>query len=262
MTDEEKEEIKRQRRRVAGFMTALTFFTLLFIGASYLVSVVMTNYFSERTEGEKLIPVSGGEALSVVVIDPGHGGEDGGSTSGEVLEKDLNLAEAKDVADILRLIGIPVKMTRTEDRALYDLFGDLEDYTGKKKIYDLKNRVRFATEEDGVYLGIHMNKFPESKYRGLQVYYSGNNDESAKFAKVIREEVASGLQPWNGRETKRATSAIFVLDRLRIPAVLVECGFISNAEDLAELTDPAYRARLAAVIASAAAKYETESAAY
>ena len=259
MNNSEKETVRRERRRVALFMAALTVFTALFIAASYLVSVVLTNHFSELSEGEKMIPVSGGAALRTVVIDPGHGGEDGGSTSGEILEKDLNLAEAKDVADILRIIGIPVGMTREEDIALYDLYGDLDDYSGKKKTYDLKNRVRFATEADGIYLGIHMNKFPESKYRGLQVYYSGNNEESASLASSIQSEVASRLQPWNERETKRATSAIFVLDRLRVPAALVECGFISNAEDLSELTDPAYRARLAAVIASAVARYETDA---
>ena len=262
MNIEEKEEIGRQRRRVAGFMAVLTVFVALFIAASYLVSVVLTNHFSELSEGEKMIPVSGGAALRTVVIDPGHGGEDGGSSCGEVLEKDLNLAEAKDVRDILRLMGVPVSMTREEDKAVYDLYGDLDDYSGKKKIYDLKNRVRFATEAGGIYLGIHMNKFPEERYRGLQVYYSGNDEESERLASAIQKDAAERLQPWNKRETKRATSAIFVLDRLRVPAVLVECGFLSNPEDLSELTDPAYRARLAAVISYSVAKYETERSGY
>ena len=255
-------EEKKDRRRTAGFMAAFAVFIVLFIAAAYFVSVVLTNHFSELSEGEKMIPVSGEKSFRTVVIDPGHGGEDGGSSCGEVLEKDLNLAEAKDVRDILRLMGIPVCMTREEDKAVYDMYGDLDDYSGKKKIYDLKNRVRFATEADGIYLGIHMNKFPEEKYRGLQVYYSGNNEESAKIASVIQSDAAQRLQPWNGRETKRATSAIFVLDRLRTPAVLVECGFLSNPEDLAELTDPSYRARLAALIASSVAKYEAERSGY
>ena len=162
-------------KRTAPFMAGLILFVLLFSAAAYLIAVVMTNYFSELSEGESLIPISASEAMPLVVIDPGHGGEDGGSTSGEVLEKDINLALSEDIFDLFRLIGIPAKMTRTTDTALYDLYGDLEEYAVKKKLYDLKNRVRFVKEEGGgVYLGIHPNKFPESKYRGLQVYYSQN----------------------------------------------------------------------------------------
>ncbi|MBQ7671362.1 MAG: N-acetylmuramoyl-L-alanine amidase [Clostridia bacterium] len=249
-------------RRVFVFMLGLFLFAFLFAAAAYFISVVMTNWSAKLQGEEPPIPVSSDGMLPVLIVDPGHGGEDGGSSSGETLEKDLNLELALALRDICDLTGLPVKLTRESDTALYDLYGDLDDYSGKKKIYDLKNRVRFATEEGGVYLGIHMNKFPDAKYRGLQVYYSPNDPGSVALADAVADEVNGKISPWNGRKSKKATSAIFVLDRLKIPAVLVECGFLSNPEDLEALCDPSYRASLASAIFSGAAKYETGASGY
>ena len=247
-------ELTGERRRVLPFMAGLILFVAVFTAAAYLVSVVMTNYFSELTEGERMIPVSG-ESLPVIVIDPGHGGEDGGSTSGEVTEKELNLAVGECIYRLAVLTGHPAKLTRRSDVALYDLYGDLADYAGKKKAYDLRNRVRFASDQGGVYLGIHMNKFPDPSVSGLQVWYSPNDPRSAEFAKEIQDAAIAHLSEDCRRETKRADSSIFVLDRLEIPAVLTECGFISNPEELSRLTDPAYRRLLSCVVFSAAARF-------
>ena len=192
----------------------------------------------------------------IIVIDAGHGGEDGGA-SGEdgTKEKDLNLLVAQSLADILTAAGYDVRMTRTDDRLLYDLYGDLTDYKGHKKTYDLRNRLRF-TEEAGadLLLSIHMNKFPQPQYSGLQVYYSPNAPESRTVAEVIRNYTKLYLQPENERETKAATSSIYLLHRIQRPAVMVECGFLSNEEELSRLKDDTYRRQLALVIACAAAE--------
>lgn len=192
----------------------------------------------------------------IIVIDAGHGGEDGGA-SGEdgTKEKDLNLLVAQSLADILTAAGYDVRMTRTDDRLLYDLYGDLTDYTGHKKTYDLRNRLRF-TEEAGadLLLSIHMNKFPQPQYSGLQVYYSPTAPESRTVAEVIRNYTKLYLQPENERETKAATSSIYLLHRIQRPAVMVECGFLSNEEELSRLKDDTYRRQLALVIACAAAE--------
>ena len=192
----------------------------------------------------------------IIVIDAGHGGEDGGA-SGEdgTKEKDLNLLVAQSLADILTASGYDVRMTRTDDRLLYDLYGDLTDYTGHKKTYDLRNRLRF-TEEAGadLLLSIHMNKFPQPQYSGLQVYYSPTAPESRTVAEVIRNYTKLYLQPENERETKAATSSIYLLHRIQRPAVMVECGFLSNEEELSRLKDDTYRRQLALVIACAAAE--------
>ena len=93
-----------------------------------------------------------------------------------------------------------------------------------------------------------MNKFPIEKYKGLQVYFSKNNEQSRSLASAIQENVKATLQPDNNRKCKGATSSIFVLDRITVPAVLVECGFLSNREDTKLLMSDLYRAKLSLVI--------------
>lgn len=189
----------------------------------------------------------------VFVIDAGHGGEDAGAVAEDgTLEKDLNLRIASILRSLCALNGNQAIMTRENDRLLYDLYGDLKDYTGKKKIYDLKNRVRLTREHEGaVLVSIHMNKFAKKQYYGTQVYFSKNNPESESLAREIQARARLYLQPENNRQIKRATSEIFVLDSLDCPAVLVECGFLSNEGELALLKDEEYQAKMAMTIFSA-----------
>ena len=243
------------RRQVVRFMAGLVIFAALFGAAAYFISVVVTNYFSELSGEGRQIPVSAVEG-PLLIIDPGHGGEDGGSSSGEVLEKDLNLAVSENIYYLCALTGVPAKCTRRDDGALYDMYGDLVDYTGRKKAYDLRNRVRFAKEEGGgVFLSVHQNKFSDPAYSGLQVWYSPNDERSRTLAEMIQSAARERLAPENAREVKKSTSSIYVLDRAEIPAVLVECGFLSSPDDLARLTDPGYRRRLSALIFSQTAKF-------
>jgi len=172
------------------------------------------------------------------------------------LEKDLNLTVARNLADICAIFGQNVSLTRNSDTLLYDAFDDLEDYSGKKKTYDLKNRLRMAEESGAsLFVGIHMNKFPQESSKGLQVYYTKNADGSENAARMIQNYAKTHLIPWNEREIKGATSAIYLLHRIRMPAVLVECGFLSNPADCASLTDPAYQRQLASVIFSACTEW-------
>ena len=255
--------VKDGKKRTVGFMAGLILFVLVFAAASYFIAVVVTNHFSELTEGVPFIDISADDPLPTLVIDPGHGGEDGGASSGEVLEKDLNLSVSEDIFYLCVMAGVPVKMTRRTDTALYDMYGDLSDYSGKKKTFDLRNRVRFVRENGaGAYLGIHMNKFPKEQYKGLQVYYSPNSEDSPRLAKNIQDAVRRYVSPENEREIKKASGSIFVLDRITSPAVLVECGFLSNAEDLEALCDPVFRLRLASVVFSSVASFECGDGGY
>lgn len=191
-----------------------------------------------------------------VVIDAGHGGEDGGTSGGGLTEKDVNLAVAESMYDILSAAGVECVMTRTDDRLLYDKYGDLSDYTGRKKVYDLRNRLRIAEEhEDAVFVSVHMNYFASKKYSGLQVWYSPNDASSRTLADTVQSTVRKYLQPDNDRETKRAGSAIYLLDRIRTPAILVECGFLSNDEECARLGDGDYRRSLALVMSEAVMEF-------
>ena len=173
------------------------------------------------------------------------------------LEKDLNLEISTLLFSILELNGKEAILTRDSDTLLYDKYGDLENYTGKKKVYDLKNRLKIAEEkENSIYVGIHMNKFPDSKYSGLQVYFSPNTEVSYELAKDIKDTVFENLQPNNKRQVKRADGSIYILHNAKIPAVLVECGFLSNESELELLKSDNYRRALAVNLFSAIVKYE------
>ncbi len=186
----------------------------------------------------------------VVVIDAGHGGEDCGAigTNGAE-EKDLNLGIAKNLEAILRANGIQTVMTRSEDVLLYD---KNSDYHGQKKVQDLATRRSIAEQYDtALFISIHMNSFPESQYNGLQVYYSPNHEASQTFAQDIQELTRRTLQGKNNRKIKASGEGIYLLDRLACPAILVECGFLSNDEECERLCDPVYRQQLSLVIALA-----------
>jgi N-acetylmuramoyl-L-alanine amidase len=195
-------------------------------------------------------PVSAPICAPVIVIDAGHGGEDAGAVAQDgTLEKDLNLKIALCLDALCEINGNSAVLTREDDRLLYDHYGELDDYTGKKKIYDLKNRVKIANEhENAIFVSIHMNKFSSPKYSGTQIYFSPNNPSSEMLARTIQNSTRTHLQPSNNRQIKRADSSIYVLNSLPCPAVLIECGFLSNDEELQRLNDEKYQAKLSLVI--------------
>jgi len=179
-----------------------------------------------------------------VVLDAGHGGEDGGASSKDgILEKDLNLSIAFLLKDMLEANGVTVVMTRTDDRLLYDRNSN---YEGRKKALDLSARKKIAEEtSNSIFVSIHMNAYPAAQYSGLQVWYSPNHPHSKTVADTIQSTVKNTLQPLNERHTKAATSSIFLLHHLQTPAVLIECGFLSNPQEAALLNTKEYRQQLA-----------------
>ncbi len=188
-----------------------------------------------------------------VVLDAGHGGEDGGANRDGILEKDLNLDITLAIGSYLKQNGIHVVYTRTEDTLLYDKNAN---YKGRKKILDLAARLKISNQtENGIFISIHMNAFPSEKYSGLQVYYSKNQENSKILAQLIQNNAKSLIDINNNRKIKTATSAIYLLDRAENPAVLVECGFLSNTNDLANLSSKEYRQRLALVLAESIMQY-------
>lgn len=182
----------------------------------------------------------------VIIIDAGHGGEDGGASgTNGVLEKDLNLTLSGILADLLRGAGYTVVQTRTEDRLLYDA----GTKKGHKKQGDLENRVKYTEKyPNSILVSIHMNTFPLQSCEGVQVWYSQNDERSAMLARRIQENVKAHLQPENNRKIKAATSNIYLLRHAMTPAVLVECGFLSTPADCARLCDEVYQKKLALVL--------------
>ncbi len=222
----------------------------------FSIGYVFTSHLSSK-KSDTPLPVFNKEDKIRIVIDPGHGGEDAGAIAPDgTLEKDLNLDIAKLLYIVFDLNGTSVELTRSEDTLLYDKYGDLTDYTGQKKVYDLKNRLKLAEENpNSIYVGIHMNKFSEAQYSGLQVYYSPTNPSSYPLAFDIKNTVHQHLQPQNNRPLKRADSTIYILHRAKIPSVLVECGFLSNEGELELLKSEDYQRALAINLFASLVKY-------
>ena len=191
-----------------------------------------------------------------VILDAGHGGEDGGAVSlSGLFEKDLNLTITKKLQALFEANGIKVVMTRETDVLLYDR---TVNYHGRKKALDLAARRKIGeSTQNGIFISVHMNSYPLSQYKGLQVWYSANTPQSAILANQIQKTVSQNLQPDNKRKTKAATSSIYLLHHLKIPAVLIECGFLSNAEDTVNLSKSDYQNQLCLAIFLAVMEAQT-----
>ena len=152
-------------------------------------------------------PVSVTPAEPLILIDPGHGGAYGGAVAPDgTQEKEINLAISLPLADMLRVMGYQVSLTRTTD----DMVGGVGSTMRERKVNDTKNRLAQA-EQAAITVSIHQNKFTQSQYDGTQVFYSGNHEESRLLASAIRESVTGLLQPDNTRELKKGDSNIYLL---------------------------------------------------
>lgn len=177
-----------------------------------------------------------------VILDAGHGGFDGGASAGDVLEKDINLKIALFLADHLRLLGYDVILTREDDSAT----NDEGDRIRNKKISDMKNRLALMKSyPDAFFVSIHLNKYSDSQPKGTQVFYSQKTTESKLLAQSIQQTVKELLQSDNHREIKPATRDTYLLYNAPIPAVIVECGFLSNPAELALLKTEEYQKKMA-----------------
>ena len=183
----------------------------------------------------------------IVLIDPGHGGFDGGAVADDgTLEKHINLVIALYLRDMLYICGVPVTMTRSTDNGLEaDSSASIRD----RKVSDMRHRLSMY-DGAALVLSIHQNQFSQSQYSGAQVFYSANHSDSLLLAQSIRTSIVNGVQPDNTRETKKATDGIYLLYHTRVPAVLIECGFLSNPEERDTLKSPVYQQRFAFAVAA------------
>ncbi len=219
----------------------LSFFLLLL--CLFLITSLFS-YLALRTfRSDAPTAAEGGMQFDRVVLDAGHGGEDGGAVSARgYTEKDLNLALTLCLGEQLEAMGVEVIYTRTEDILLYDRSSN---YEGQKKRQDLAAR-RAVGEAypDALFVSIHMNAFPMPQYAGVQLWYSPNHPASRSMAEGIQELIRQDLQQSNHRRVKEAGSGIYLLHKLESPALLIECGLLSNEEEAERLNDPDYRRML------------------
>ena len=186
-----------------------------------------------------------------IIIDAGHGGVDGGTTSCTgVPESHLNLQIAHKLNDLLIFMGYQTQMVRTEDVSVHTQ----GDTIAEKKISDLKQRVRMTENaRSPLLVSIHQNYFRQSQYSGTQVFYA-LTEGSADLASAIQAAVVRYLQPENTRACKQA-SGVYLMEHVKCTAVLLECGFLSNPAEEAKLRDPQYQNKLCIVVASCISKY-------
>ena len=196
---------------------------------------------------ETSVSVSAGK--TVWVIDAGHGGEDGGAVAVDgSKESDMNLAIARRLDALLVLLGEETRMTRTEDISIHD--GSASTLREKKRS-DLENRVELVNSTQGALLvSIHQNSLPSSKRtQGAQVFY-GKKEGSAELANTVQRALNQTVNAGNEKTKKAIDASIFLMKNVTAPAILIECGFLSNESETALLKSGEYQQKLAVVIAS------------
>lgn len=193
-------------------------------------------------------------ASHTVIVDAGHGGEDGGAVGIDgTIEKNINLDIALKLEKILKFYGFNVIMTRTEDVMTCD---EGLSSMREKKVSDIHNRFKLIEQNpEAIFVSVHQNKFSDSAQHGMQVFYSDNNEQSIVLAKSIQNSVVKTLQADNMRVVKKSGSSIYLLYHAEIPAVLAECGFISNGDEVKLLNNDGYRMKIAILIADGILKY-------
>lgn len=217
------------------------FFLLLILLAAAVYFFIYSLYIS--------VPSFSRGRTPVIVVDCGHGSPDGGAVGiNGVLEKDINLSIGLKLCEILESRGARVIMTRTDDNAIYD--SDAQTIH-QMKVSDMRNRLKIINSSNAdLFISIHMNSFSSSKSNGLHVFYSSNHPEVKTIAEKIQSEI-SDITGAAAHDVKAASEKLFLMKNPKPPSILVECGFISNPQEVKKLVTDEYQSRIAFGIARA-----------
>ncbi|WP_416175654.1 N-acetylmuramoyl-L-alanine amidase CwlD [Clostridium sp.] len=218
-----------------------------------IVSILLTQLFQYTVYADSSFVNKSSKDEITILIDPGHGGMDGGAkTKDGIIEKDINLKISMKLRDRLKKQGYKVFMTRNTDKGLYGSEGKIR----KKKIEDLNNRVKLKKDTHcDMFVSIHLNMFPQSKYYGAQVWYS-KNDESKKLARIVQNNLIQDLDRNNNRREKAASNLYKILrENDTMPSIIVECGFLSNYEEKQKLISDSYQEKIAASLSKSINEY-------
>ncbi len=192
----------------------------------------------------------------VIVIDAGHGGEDGGASTTEgVPESQINLSIALRLNDLFHLMGYDTVMVRTTDVSIYSSGSST---LSQKKVSDLKNRVALIEQtEQALLVSIHQNTFPDGRYFGAQVF-SAPTQGSDQLASIAQQILTESVDPENRRSSKMVSPDVYLMNHISCTGILVECGFLSNADEALKLQTDAYQIKLAAALCDAVNQYTRE----
>lgn len=214
--------------------------TLLFLLG---ICILGTGYVKRAKTEQSVAVMTGKQETDIVVIDAGHGGKDPGKVGGnDALEKEINLSIAMQVKSLLEQNGVVVVMTREEDRDLAS-----ENATSRKN-EDLRARVALITESGAdLVVSIHQNSYPEAEVDGAQVFYYAGSDTGKLLGTMIQEQLKREIADGNHRVAK-ANKDYYLLKKSIAPAVIVECGFLSNEREAALLITEEYQRKIAYAI--------------
>lgn len=189
-----------------------------------------------------------------LIIDPGHGGEDGGAVSiSGAVESHINLAISLRLRALLDFWGVRSLMLRETDCSLHDSNANT---LRQKKVSDLHNRAaQIESIENAVLISVHQNSFTSHKYHGAQVFFTSNPD-SVPLAYAVQTAIQKTIDPENTRIPTLIPSTVYLMNHVTCPAILVECGFLSNPKEDQLLQTAEYQTKLAAVLASSFLTYQ------
>lgn len=180
----------------------------------------------------------------IIVVDPGHGGKDPGTISGDIYEKNLNLQISLELEKELNKLGATVLLTREGD---YDLSSANAIWRKKS---DFDNRIKYINESGAnLYLSIHLNYLEDSKYSGIQIFGTSNN---INLAKVVQENLNKSLK--SNRKAKLIPVSTYMYSKLKPEGLLIECGFLSNKKERNLLITSEYQKKVASEIATSITK--------
>ena len=193
------------------------------------------------------------EPKQVIVLDAGHGGLDSGCVAiNGTYEKDVNLDIVKDLGALLTLNGYEVVYTRTDDVSIHD---DGVEGIRNQKVSDMENRLKIVQSyPESVFISVHQNLFTDSAYFGGQMFYTTKNSANFRLARIMQGRFAQ-LQPGNDREVKLIDNGLYLFKNTEQPALLIECGFLSNPEDAANLSSAEYHKKVAFTIYSGLSEF-------
>jgi N-acetylmuramoyl-L-alanine amidase len=218
------------------------------VGLVILFFILQYDYFKTKESWNSWsLPLSG----QIILLDPGHGGPDGGAGEEGALEKDIALSVSKKLRDYLQEQGALVIMTREEDK---DLAEDGTRGYSRRKVEDLKMRLAMINEsEANFFVSVHLNSIPSQKWSGAQTFYAPQLKENAKAAKFIQDELRINLE--NTDRKAKPLSSVYILKNAKKPGVLVEVGFLSNPTEKQLLKNEEYQEKVAASIYKGMLRY-------
>jgi N-acetylmuramoyl-L-alanine amidase len=231
--------MKKKRVKVLGFI----------VGLVILFFILQYNFMENNSWNSWNLPLTG----KIILLDPGHGGPDGGAGDKKALEKDIALDVTLKLRDLLQEQGALVIMTREIDVDLAD--PNTKGYS-RRKVEDLRNRLKMINESDtDLFVSIHLNAITSSRWSGAQTFYASHHKENERAAKFIQDELQKNLG--NTSRKAKPLNRVYILKNAKKPGALVEVGFLSNPSERANLKKESYQEKVASSIYTGITRYFT-----